>query len=229
MRPFACAKLTEEGVPLEFNTGGVTVKPGDVIILSNDSGDRYAIVVPDVPTLRAPCTDCSLKADIPHLARLATKEDDRSHRHKLEREGNAYRSCLMKIKERGLPMKLIRVEQQANREHTTFYFTAEHRIDFRTLVRELAREFQMRIEMRQVGPRDATGMLGGYGSCGRPLCCSSWLSKFRPISIRMAKRQNLSLNPSKLTGQCGRLKCCLAYEDEEILKADLEENNNNNT
>lgn len=208
----ASAKLTEAGVPLTFDTGGKKVKPGDTVILTNGSGERYATVVSDVPSNRDSCGDCGDGHNRLHLARFATEQDRLQHGKKREREGDAYRSCLMKIQERGLPMKLIRVLFETDGSRGTFYFTAEHRIDFRALVRELAREFQIRIEMRQVGPRDAAGMLGGYGSCGRPLCCSSWLDKFRPISIKMAKKQNLSLNPSKLTGQCGRLKCCLAFE-----------------
>ena len=208
----ASAKLTDAGVPLAFDTCGQEVKPGDRVILTNGSGERFATVVSDVPSNCDSCGGCGNDNDKPQLARFATEEDRIQHVKKREHEGDAYRSCLMKIKERGLPMKLIRVLFETDESRATFYFTAEHRIDFRALVRELAREFQTRIEMRQIGPRDAAGMLGGYGSCGRPLCCSSWLDKFRPISIKMAKKQNLSLNPSKLTGQCGRLKCCLAYE-----------------
>jgi cell fate regulator YaaT (PSP1 superfamily) len=212
MRSYASAKQSEAGVPMEFDTSGMTVRPGDAVILSTPSGERYATVVPDVPSSCGSCTGCAVKKDPPKLLRVATDEDRRLYQDKLTREADAYRSCVMKIKERGLSMKLIRVDYETNGNHATFFFTAEQRIDFRSLVRELAREFQTRIEMRQIGPRDAAGQLGGYGSCGRPLCCSTWLRKFRPISIKMAKRQNLSLNPSKLTGQCGRLKCCLAYE-----------------
>ena len=109
-------------------------------------------------------------------------------------------------------MKLIRAEQQLDRAHIVFYFTADGRVDFRELVRDLATQFHCRIEMRQVGARDEAKLLGGYGSCGRPLCCTTWLRGFEPISIKMAKRQNLSLSPSRLSGLCGRLKCCLRYE-----------------
>jgi cell fate regulator YaaT (PSP1 superfamily) len=120
--------------------------------------------------------------------------------------------CLLKIRERGLAMKLVKVEQLFDGSKLVFYFTAEGRVDFRELVRELASEFRVRIEMRQIGPRDEAKMIGGYGTCGRPLCCTTWLQSFQPISIKMAKRQNLSLNPSRLSGACGRLKCCLRYE-----------------
>ena len=214
MRPYASAKRTDFGVPMDFATNGLTVKAGDAIILSTPSGERYATVVTDVPPSCGSCTGCATKKDPPKLRRLATQEDRRLYEAKLVREGKAHRSCSMKVEERGLAMKLVRVEYETDGSHATFFFTADQRIDFRSLVRELAREFQTRVEMRRIGPRDAAGQLGGYGSCGRPLCCSTWLSKFRPISIKMAKKQNLSLNPSKLTGQCGRLKCCLAYEYE---------------
>lgn len=214
MKLYASAKLLEDGVPVEFETGGKEVQIGDAVILKNETGERYATVVADVPSSCGGCSGCAVKDKPPQLQRVATEEDRLNYEHKIKREGDAYRSCLLKITERELPMKLIRVSFETDGNRATFYFTAEHRIDFRALVRELAREFQARIEMRQIGPRDAAGMLGGFGSCGRPLCCSSWLKKFRPISIKMAKQQNLSLNPSKLTGQCGRLKCCLAYESD---------------
>jgi cell fate regulator YaaT (PSP1 superfamily) len=129
-----------------------------------------------------------------------------------QREQEAYRIGLIKIRERGLLMKLTRVEQSPDGARLVFYFTAEGRIDFRELVRELAVEFRTRIEMRQIGVRDEARMLGGYGSCGRPLCCAVWLQGFEPVSIKMAKQQDLSLNPWKLSGVCGRLKCCLRFE-----------------
>ena len=130
----------------------------------------------------------------------------------LNREQEAHRICQLKIRERGLMMKLARVEQLFDGSRLIFYYTAEGRVDFRELVRDLAAHFRIRIEMRQIGVRDEARMLGGYGSCGRPLCCTTWLQTFEPISIKMAKQQNLSLNPSKLSGMCGRLKCCLRYE-----------------
>ena len=128
------------------------------------------------------------------------------------REKEAHRIAVLKIRERGLAMKLTRVEQAFDGSQLVFYFTAEGRVDFRELVRELAAEFRTRIEMRQVGVRDEAKVLGGYGTCGRPLCCTTFLNAFEPISIKMAKQQDLSLNPSKLSGLCGRLKCCLRYE-----------------
>jgi hypothetical protein len=137
-----------------------------------------------------------------------------------QREQDAYRIALLKIRERTLPMKLTRVEQSPDGARLVFYFTAEGRVDFRELVKELASEFRTRIEMRQIGVRDEAKMLGGYGSCGRPLCCAAWLASFEPVSIKMAKQQDLTLNPTKLSGLCGRLKCCLRYElsDEQLTR-----------
>ena len=146
------------------------------------------------------------------VVRKATAEDVIVRLKRQQREQEAYRVALLKIRERGLEMKLTRVEQLFDGSRLIFYFTAEGRVDFRELVRELASEFHTRIEMRQIGARDEAKMLGGYGSCGRPLCCTTWLNSFEPVSIKMAKQQDLSLNPSRLSGLCGRLKCCLRYE-----------------
>ncbi len=146
------------------------------------------------------------------VLRVATDEDLTIRRRQQQRERDAYRVGLLKIRERGLAMKLTRVEQLYDGSRLIFYFTAEGRIDFRELVRELATEFRSRIEMRQIGVRDEARMVDGYGSCGRQLCCAAWLQSFEPVSIKMAKQQDLSLNPSKLSGLCGRLKCCLRYE-----------------
>ena len=129
-----------------------------------------------------------------------------------QREREAREYAVERVRAHELPMKLSRVEQSFDGARLVLYFTAETRVDFRELVRELAARFRTRIEMRQIGVRDEARMLGGYGSCGRPLCCSTWLTSFEPVSIRMAKQQDLSLNPSKLSGLCGRLKCCLRYE-----------------
>jgi cell fate regulator YaaT (PSP1 superfamily) len=212
VKAYAAAKLSAGGVPLEFSTEGQSVKPGDAVVVATPAGERVAQVVADVPPACSSCSGCALKKTFPKLTRMANPEDQRQAALKQERESEAYRSCLLKIKEHSLPMKLVKVDYEMDGSRATFYFTAEERVDFRALVRELAHEFRTRIEMRQVGPRDAAGMLGGYGTCGRPLCCSTFLKKFRPISIKMAKKQNITLNPSKLSGLCGRLKCCLAYE-----------------
>ncbi len=163
--------------------------------------------VPAVADRKAPAADSGAV-----VVRRASREDVLTRLHHQQREQDAQRICMLKIRERGLSMKLAKVEQLFDGSRLIFYYTAEGRVDFRELVRDLAAHFRTRIEMRQIGVRDEARLLGGYGSCGRPLCCTTWLQSFEPISIKMAKQQNLSLNPSKLSGMCGRLKCCLRYE-----------------
>jgi cell fate regulator YaaT (PSP1 superfamily) len=185
-------------------------RAGDRVVVLAENGPALGTVVRSVPQLderkRPP-------ADSPQRAvRLATREDIVSRLQHEHREREAMRVAGLKIQEHGLGMKLTKVEQVFDGSRLIFYFTADARVDFRELVRELAAEFRTRIEMRQIGVRDEAKMLGGYGSCGRPLCCTTFLTSFEPVSIKMAKQQDLSLNPSKLSGLCGRLKCCLRYE-----------------
>jgi cell fate regulator YaaT (PSP1 superfamily) len=151
-------------------------------------------------------------SDTTKVVRRATQQDLHLRQRHVQRERDALRVGVMKVRERGLAMKLIRVEQAFDGSKLVFSFTAEERVDFRELVRELASEYKTRIELRQIGVRDEARLVTGYGTCGRPLCCSSWLKKFDPISIKMAKQQDLALNPSRLSGVCGRLKCCLRFE-----------------
>ena len=146
------------------------------------------------------------------VVRRATNQDLYLRQRHAERERDALRVAIMKVRERALPMKLVRVEQAFDGSKLVFFFTAEERVDFRELVRELASEYKTRIELRQIGVRDEAKALTGYGTCGRPLCCSAFLKAFDPVSIKMAKQQELVLNPARLSGLCGRLKCCLRYE-----------------
>jgi len=186
------------------------LRAGDRVVVQGEAGPALATVVRSIPELdekRRPAADSAQRA-----VRLATREDVAVRLKHQHREREAYRIGLLKIRERGLGMKLTRVEQSLDGSRLVFYFTADGRVDFRELVRELASEFHTRIEMRQIGVRDEAKMLGGYGTCGRPLCCTTFLQSFEPVSIKMAKQQDLSLNPSKLSGLCGRLKCCLRYE-----------------
>ena len=197
-------------VPPTAATSPPAFRPGDQIIVQTADGAALGTVARAVPALadrKAPPMDSELK-----VVRRATRDDVVTRLKQQHREQEAQRICLMKIRERGLAMKLARVEQLFDGSRLIFYYTAEGRVDFRELVRDLAAHFRIRIEMRQIGVRDEARMLGGYGSCGRPLCCTTFLQSFEPISIKMAKQQNLSLNPSKLSGMCGRLKCCLRYE-----------------
>jgi cell fate regulator YaaT (PSP1 superfamily) len=185
-------------------------RPGEQVVVQTDSGTAVATVVRGVPELqerRRPPEDSGHK-----VVRLATHEDIVARQKHQQREREAQRVAMLKIRERGLAMKLTRVEQAFDGSRLVFFFTADTRVDFRELVRELAAEFRTRIEMRQMGVRDEAKVLGGYGTCGRPLCCTTFLTTFEPVSIKMAKQQELSLNPSKLSGLCGRLKCCLRYE-----------------
>lgn len=186
------------------------LRTGAAVVIETESGLAFGHVAGLLLTANgkpAPRPDGA-----PRILRLATEDDVGIRRRQQVRERDAFRIGLLKIRERGLAMKLTRVEQLYDGSRLVFYFTAEGRVDFRELVRELAAEFRSRIEMRQIGVRDEARMIGGYGSCGRPLCCSAWLQSFEPVSIKMAKQQDLSLNPAKLSGLCGRLKCCLRYE-----------------
>ena len=184
--------------------------PGDQVVVQTSEGPAVGTVT---RAIRAIAEKKRPAADAPaRVVRRATREDVIARLKHQNREQEAHRICLLKIKERNIAMKLARVEQLFDGSRLIFYYTAEGRVDFRELVRDLAAHFRTRIEMRQIGVRDEARMLGGYGPCGRPLCCTTWLNSFEPISIKMAKQQNLSLNPSKLSGMCGRLKCCLRYE-----------------
>jgi len=182
---------------------------GDLVVLQTDSGPALATVLarPSVLLARLCPGDQG-----PRILRRASSQDHLLRARHEQREREAFRLCVMKIRERGLAMKLARVEQLFDGSRLVFFFTSEERVDFRELVRELASEFKTRIELRQIGVRDEARLLSGYGTCGRPLCCSSWLKSFEPVSIKMAKQQDLALNPSRLSGLCGRLKCCLRYE-----------------
>jgi cell fate regulator YaaT (PSP1 superfamily) len=185
-------------------------RPGETVVVHTDTGHSVGTVV------RAPSQVTDRRrppADSPdRVVRLASHDDIVSRLKQQNREREAHRIAMLKVNERGLGMKLTRVELAFDGSKMIFYFTAEGRVDFRELVKELAAEFRTRIEMRQIGVRDEAKMIGGYGTCGRPLCCTTFLTTFEPVSIKMAKQQDLSLNPSKLSGLCGRLKCCLRYE-----------------
>jgi cell fate regulator YaaT (PSP1 superfamily) len=181
---------------------------GEALIVHTEAGQALGTVV------SSPSATAARRATLGpiQVVRKASLEDVQLRQRQQLRELEARRVALLKIRELNLPMKLSRVEQLFDGSRLIFYFTADGRVDFRELVRQLAAEFHTRIEMRQIGVRDEARMLGGYGSCGRPLCCTTWLQSFEPVSIRMAKQQDLALNPSKLSGLCGRLKCCLRYE-----------------
>jgi len=193
-----------------FDPAGYEIKQGDNVIVETARGIEYGLVVLGPRDVEEDKIIQSLKPVI----RIATPEDDEIERKNKEKEKEAFSICLEKIKKYGLEMKLIDSEYTFDNNKVLFYFTADGRIDFRELVKDLAAVFKTRIELRQIGVRDETKIVGGIGICGRTLCCHTYLSEFTPVSIKMAKEQNLSLNPTKISGVCGRLMCCLKNEEE---------------
>ena len=191
-----------------FDPHGITVEPNQFVIVETAQGLEYAQCVSGNHEVE----DDSVVQPLRPLVRVATENDDRTYAYNKTREKNAFEVCQKKILERGLDMKLVRVESNFDGSKIIFFFTSDGRVDFRELVRDLAGVFRARIELRQIGVRDEAKMLGGLGICGRPFCCSQFLDDFVPVSIKMAKTQNLSLNPTKISGTCGRLMCCLKYE-----------------
>ena len=185
-------------------------KRNDHVIVETARGIEYGTVVGDIREV----DDSEVTQPLKPVLRVATKKDDEQEQKNKEKEKDAFKICLEKIHARGLEMKLIDAEYTFDNNKILFYFTADGRIDFRELVKDLAGVFRTRIELRQIGVRDETKIRGGIGVCGRPVCCNTYLSDFIPVSIKMAKEQNLSLNPTKISGVCGRLMCCLKHEEE---------------
>ena len=203
-------QFSTAGKLYDFTAGKTAVKPGDRVIVETERGKSIGQVVAGPIEVDDSLVPEGIKpvqrlAELPDLATLAANT---------AKEKEAHKFCLARIKERGMDMKLVKVEYLFDGSKAIFYFTADGRVDFRELVKDLAHAFHTRIEMRQIGVRDESKMVGGIGICGRELCCSSYLREFEPVSVKMAKEQNLALNPSKISGQCGRLLCCLSYEFE---------------
>ena len=198
--------------PLELD-----IRKGSHVIVETARGVEYGTVVGDVKEVE----DDKVVAPLKPVLRIATEKDDEQEKKNKEKEKSAFNICLEKIQKHGLEMKLIDAEYTFDNNKVLFYFTADGRVDFRELVKDLASVFKTRIELRQIGVRDETKIRGGIGICGRALCCHTHQSDFIPVSIKMAKEQNLSLNPTKISGVCGRLMCCLKHEEdtyEEINK-----------
>jgi len=198
-----------------FDPGSWDVSPFSNVIVETIRGVEFGQVV--IPRKHVDETDIVLP--LKPLIRIADEEDERVNEMNAKAAQEAMRICAEKIAQHGLPMKLIDAEYTFDRNKIIFYFAADGRVDFRELVKDLASVFRTRIELRQIGVRDQAKMLGGIGPCGRPLCCSSFLGDFEPVSIKMAKDQNLSLNPAKISGLCGRLMCCLKYENDQYESA----------
>lgn len=193
-----------------FAPGAFWPTAGDAVIVETVRGLEYGEVVTGVKEV----SDDAITPPLKKVIRIATAEDAQHNAENRAREKDAIAICQKKIAEHKLPMKLVGCEYTFDNSKILFYFTSDKRVDFRVLVKDLASQFHTRIELRQIGVRDEAKMMGGLGMCGRPVCCASFLGDFQPVSIKMAKEQNLSLNPTKISGVCGRLMCCLKYEED---------------
>jgi cell fate regulator YaaT (PSP1 superfamily) len=203
-------RFKKAGKVYYFNPVNFDIHKGDFIIVETARGIEFGESVSDIKEI----TDDDIISPLKDVIRIASTEDIKRHNENLERQKEAFLLCTDKIAQHQLVMKLIDVEYTFDNNKVIFYFTADGRVDFRELVKDLAAIFRTRIELRQIGVRDEAKMIGGIGPCGRTMCCSSFLGDFAPVSIKMAKEQNLSLNPTKISGICGRLMCCLNYEEE---------------
>ena len=210
MTEIISARFKSGGKAYYFDPAGIALRPGDAVIVETSKGLEYGECVQGNTMVE----DDRIVQPLRPVIRPATEEDKNTVEQNREKEKKAFAICQEKIAEHELDMKLVEVEYSFDGSKILFFFTSENRVDFRALVRDLAAQFHSRIELRQIGVRDESKMLGGLGICGRPFCCSQFLEEFQPVSIKMAKTQNLSLNPTKISGTCGRLMCCLKYEQD---------------
>lgn len=201
-------RLRANGKIYNFESGHFVLKKGDKVVVNTEQGKAMGTVVIEP---RQP-DEKDLERELKAVHRVANQADIEKNEKNSELERDIYSYCYKKIKERSLPMFLVATERLFDGSKVVVYFSADGRVDFRELVKDLVQEFHTRIEMRQIGVRHQAKMVGGLGPCGRELCCSAFLNNFDPVSIKMAKKQNLSLNPTKISGMCGRLMCCLSYE-----------------
>ena len=210
MKKVISVRFKENGKSYYFDPAGADIKTGEYVIVETARGIECGEVVQGVREI----ADAAVPKALKPITRMADSVDIRRMRQNREDEKRAYRTCQECIARHGLEMKLVEAEYTLDRSKIMFYFTADGRVDFRELVKDLAGIFHTRIELRQIGVRDESKMIGGLGICGQPFCCSRFLTDFQPVSIKMAKEQGLSLNPGKISGACGRLMCCLKYEQE---------------
>ena len=211
MPEIVCVLSELSGRVSRAQKGKEELKRGDICIVESDLGGDLVVVIDDSSEV---CAHKKAAKDAVKVIRKATEEDQKKFKWLRKKEKKAFDFCLRRIKSRNLLMKLVMVRYFFNEKKGIFYYTADGRIDFRELVKDLAKEFKMRIEMRQVGVRDEAKMIGGLGVCGRSLCCFSFMKSFEPVTIQRAKKQQIIINPKKISGLCGRLMCCLAFEDE---------------
>lgn len=210
MKKVTGVRFKRPGKIYYFEKGNLELEKGMYVIVDTAMGEEYGeVIFPEKEV-----EDEEVTEPIKKVIRIATEKDKNTLKEFKAKEENAFNICVEKIKKHKLPMKLIDVEYKFDGSKVVFYFTADGRIDFRELVKDLAAVFRTRIELRQIGVRDEVKRIGGNGICGRQLCCCSFLSNFETVSIKMAKEQNISLNPSKISGNCGRLMCCLKYEED---------------
>jgi cell fate regulator YaaT (PSP1 superfamily) len=205
-----------------FNAGGLDLTPGDRVIVQADRGEDFGQITALGSIAERKCSSsggCSTPTPTARVLRRAEPDEVTRARYKVDDERRARLEARRHVARHGLKMKVTETEWQFDRKKLIIYFTAERRVDFRALVRDLARTFRTRIELRQIGVRDEAALLGGVGRCGRELCCSTWLPALRPVSLQLAKDQRLSLNPSQISGCCGRLMCCLKYEHDAYVQA----------
>jgi len=208
MNKIVGVKFRQEGKVYDFDTGHFVLKKGDKVLVETEMGIAYGIVC----TTPKNCSKEAPNRTLKKIMRLATEKDTARYHKSRSIEKEVYAFCYERIKHRNLPMSLVSVERLFDGSRIIIYFTADGRVDFRALVKDMVQKFRTRVEMKQIGVRHQAKMVGGLGSCGRQLCCTSFLNNFEPVSIKMAKEQNLSLNPAKISGMCGRLMCCLNYE-----------------
>jgi len=211
MTEIICLVSESTGRVLRARKEDLNIQKGDLFLVESDWGGDLAKAV-DIPL--EICRLPQAERGAVRIIRRATDEDVRKFQWLREKEGRAFDFCLQRIKARNLPMKLVAVKYFFSEKKGIFFYTADGRIDFRQLVKDLAQELRMRIEMRQIGVRDEAKMLGGLGVCGRPLCCSSFMKTFEPVTIQKARKQQIVINPTKISGLCGRLMCCLAFEED---------------
>jgi cell fate regulator YaaT (PSP1 superfamily) len=211
MSDIVCVVSQRSGKIFRVKKEDFDLKQGDHIIIESELGGELAVVKNISGKI---CGSSKSDKDVVKIISIATEDDIKKFSWLEKKEQRAFQFCLQRIQARKLPMKLVRVRYFFNEKKGIFYYTADGRIDFRLLVKDLAKEFKMRIEMRQIGVRDEAKMIGGLGVCGRTLCCFSFMRNFEPVTIQKAKKQQIVINPTKISGLCGRLMCCLAFEQE---------------
>jgi cell fate regulator YaaT (PSP1 superfamily) len=211
MSDIICVRSETSGRMVHARSGAVALRAGDRCIIESELGGDLAVVVSETNPV---CNNPKAARAAVAVIRKATSEDIRKFDWLREKEAGAFELCLERIVARALPMKLVAVRYFFNEKKGIFYYTADGRIDFRQLVKDLAKDLRMRIEMRQVGVRDEAKMIGGLGVCGRCLCCTSFMQTFEPVTIQKARKQQIVINPTKISGLCGRLMCCLGFEEQ---------------